>query len=199
MMTTPGRPFGVADLLILIAATAAGLAASRMMAADVSLKVIWDMLSTPPSEGWSIGVIAGMFGDLGTHFLMPCLATWTAACLLMQLRNPRPARRRFVRMPGAMACLVATVAIGLTAAGGLATWAMTAPDNRHRMQRLFGAIIFGSHQVGAAVLWCWATMAISGRWRPEPTWLDRSGRLLGAGWVFTATIYGYVTVTLWWY
>jgi hypothetical protein len=40
------------------------------------------------------------------------------------------------------------------------------------------------------------TMALCGRWRPEPTWLDRWGRFLGATWVVIAMIYGYFTGTL---
>ena len=32
---------------------------------------------------------------------------------------------------------------------------------------------------------------------PEPTWLDRWGRFLGATWVVIAMIYGYFTGTLW--
>lgn len=197
MRVTPGRNLGVADGLIMVAATAAGLATSRMMAPDVTPVAVWGVLSTPPPDGWSIGVIAGMFAELGTILVMPCLVAWSLACLLMRMRGPRPARRRLVRQPGAMACLVAMVVVGLSATGGLAIWVMTEPNNPHRVQRLFGAVIFGSLQAGAAVLWCWVTMALCGRRAPEPTWLDRLGRLIGAAWVAVAMIHGYVTVTLW--
>jgi hypothetical protein len=40
--------------------------------------------------------------------------------------------------------------------------------------------------VGAAVLLVWLVTWASGRCRPEPSWLDRAGRILGAAWVCIA-------------
>jgi hypothetical protein len=48
-----------------------------------------------------------------------------------------------------------------------------------------------SSQVGAAVFWCWATMALCGHWRPEPSGLDRLGRLLGGAWCTFALFYAF--------
>ncbi|WP_435008098.1 hypothetical protein P12x_005373 [Tundrisphaera lichenicola] len=194
--TPPRRNFGLADAMILVAASAIGLAATGWLTDGEPLKEAWEIFSTPPQDGWTIGNILMMVGLLGITFVVPSLAAWTLACLLMRFRDPRPARRRLVRQPGAMACLIATIVIGLSVVGGLAVWATTEPDDFIRSPRLSGAM-FGSTQVGAAVLWCWATMAISGRWRPEPTWLDRLGRLLGLAWIALAIAVGYVTVNFW--
>ena len=40
-------------------------------------------------------------------------------------------------------------------------------------------------EIGCAVLVAWTIQAIGGRWRPEPSWIDRAGRLLGAFWIMT--------------
>ena len=37
--------------------------------------------------------------------------------------------------------------------------------------------------VAAAVVVSWAMLAVGGRWRPPPTWLDRDGRLTGLAWI----------------
>lgn len=34
----------------------------------------------------------------------------------------------------------------------------------------------------------WGVVALAGRWRSEPTWLDRAGRVLGGYWV-VATLF----------
>ena len=36
---------------------------------------------------------------------------------------------------------------------------------------------------GLAVTVAWTGLALSGRWQPEPNWLDRAGRLIGLAWV----------------
>ena len=36
---------------------------------------------------------------------------------------------------------------------------------------------------GFAVAVAWATLALTRRWRPDPTWPDRLGRLVGLVWV----------------
>jgi hypothetical protein len=36
---------------------------------------------------------------------------------------------------------------------------------------------------GPAVAAVWLVLAMSGRWRPEKSWIDRLARLLGATWI----------------
>jgi len=38
---------------------------------------------------------------------------------------------------------------------------------------------------GAAVLASWSILVAVGRWHPEASWIDRSGRLVGAFWLAT--------------
>jgi hypothetical protein len=43
-------------------------------------------------------------------------------------------------------------------------------------------------QVGSAVAVVWIVSWLSGIWRPEPSWIDRAGRILGAFWIFNRVI-----------
>jgi hypothetical protein len=38
-------------------------------------------------------------------------------------------------------------------------------------------------RVGIAVAAAWLTLALNGRWCPERSWIDRSGRVLGVLWI----------------
>jgi hypothetical protein len=40
-----------------------------------------------------------------------------------------------------------------------------------------------SYPCGYAVAGVWMVLAISGRWRPEKSWIDRGGRVLGLTWI----------------
>src|SRR4051812_32544846 len=117
MHTDVGRKFRVSDGLALVAATAVGLAASRAITPDeLTPERIWEFATNPPQGVWSLLFIAQFTAELSSFAVVPSLATWTVACLLLRLTRPRPPWRRLSRQPGGMACLIATVAIGFTAA-----------------------------------------------------------------------------------
>ena len=44
-------------------------------------------------------------------------------------------------------------------------------------------LLIGSVLLSAVLLSCWAILALGKRWSPEPTWIDRMGRFLGASWI----------------
>jgi hypothetical protein len=46
---------------------------------------------------------------------------------------------------------------------------------------------------GLAVTVAWSTLALSGRWQPEPNWLDRAGRLVGSVWVVLMVFHPWLT------
>lgn len=188
------RNFGVADGLVLVAATAAGLASTRMWAPYPPTRMLFDELFTP-RRGWSVAHAAGVLAVVSLYFV-PFLAAWTSACLLLRLRGPRGSRRRLVRQPGAMACLVATVAVVLVAVAELVSWTMASHNDTLHMQREVGAVMNTSRQAGIAVFWCWVTMVLFGHWRPEASWLDRSGCSCGAAWMVTAIIFECFQLTL---
>ena len=129
MLTIVGRRFGVADGLILVAATAIGLAASRAITPDeLTLQATWEAGLDPPQGGWSLLFIVQFACILIDVAVIPSLAAWTIACLALRLRGPRPPWRRLARRPGMVACLAATLALGISAAAGMASRLMTAQE-----------------------------------------------------------------------
>jgi hypothetical protein len=186
------RPFRLTDAMILVAAVAAGLWVNR---SDGHMLL-----------GWRWNSYDETTGDL--QRAVPHLVALTIAFVGMRMRRPRPAIRRIAREPGAAACITASAALLV-----VATWVgMAAAAGRHVqfMQmvtylangighgmggeishlpdgRLF--TIYGDC-VGFAVLGAWLFLLFSGCWRPEPTWIDRLGRALGALWIV-------LTLVLW--
>jgi hypothetical protein len=53
-------------------------------------------------------------------------------------------------------------------------------------------------EIGLAVAVAWLMLGIGGRWRPERSWVDRSGRALGALWLMMVPLlYWWVGLTRW--
>ncbi len=44
-------------------------------------------------------------------------------------------------------------------------------------------VVLLAHHAGWAVAVSWCTLVFIGRWRPEPSWVDRWGRALGCTWI----------------
>ncbi|WP_165249344.1 hypothetical protein [Paludisphaera soli] len=168
------RPFRLVDAMILTAATAVGLAGVRGLMEGLGPMTYPTGLST----GRLYLAMAETFLLVGS----PLLAAWSAAVVPIRLIPPRPPRRRLGVQPGmvaacgtilALAAVVgAAVACNLAPTGAftkeLATWVLAAP----------GA-------VGVAILASWMTLILGRRWRAEPTWIDRLGRVLATAWFAT--------------
>jgi hypothetical protein len=178
-LETPGRLFGLGDGLILVTATAVGLAAIRVAMTN-------DMYHlAAPTKGWSsISATAEFVADFALWVVAPLLGAWTLACLVLLLRPPRPAFRRLLRRPGALTCLVAAILVLFTPAVGIVA-SRTVP---YSYLSVYASLLFGSIHAGAGAASCWTTLLLWRRWRPEPTWLDRLGRLIGAAWMSIAVL-----------
>jgi hypothetical protein len=90
--------------------------------------------------------------------------------LIVRLRRPRPALRSLICQPGFVACaapvviVLATMPLALLPLSGLA-----------------GQVIEVVAQVLLVVTapLAWALLIATRRWNPEPSWIDRLGRILG--------------------
>jgi hypothetical protein len=170
------RRFTIADGLILVAATAAGLALMRSafgpFTIDAVLRKVGD-LNRPPEQ-----LMDGAAG-LVIVFVMPCLAAWTLAVALLVLRRPRPGLFRLTRRPGAMACFAA----GVATPAALVAHLVVMRSRVANLGSVVEAVVMSWTLAATALVSCWLTMVVSGRWRAEPTWLDRLGRALGFAWL----------------
>jgi hypothetical protein len=170
------RKFSLLDAMVVIAATAAGLAIDRIAWLDI---IRWGDPNLKSFRGFTILVII---------LSVPVAAMWTTATLVLQLRHPRYRLRRLVRRPGMAACCAATSALAID--GGLAVCAMlgTSGDFTSRLILVYGLPMMA----GGGVTTVWALSMMAGQYRVSSDWSERLGRLVEFYWVMTIPCLGWV-------
>lgn len=168
MAAQPRRRFHLVDGMILVAATAAGLAFVRATIDDR------DPLMLGP---WAAVVWLSESLRFALACTLPVLAAWTLALPLVRLRRPRPGLHRVARQPGFVACLAASMALLVC---GLSIPPMLWGGSRLMMSQL--SLVSYTPEAGFAVAGAWLALALGSHWRPEPSWIDRLGR--GVGWLW---------------
>ncbi len=227
------RRFTLLDMMVLVAATAVGLALGQ---------VGWPRVAVPPPPLRSVPTLGGFslsrvyqpgirtsvagstrptrtvllstatsypstaWMDPAVHRIgpfIPCLAAWSGALLLIRFRGPRPRRRRLLGQPGLVAAVAALVVLTLESILLVgAAWA----DGRFQAISVASRATFAAngtvllaHHAGWAVVVAWLTLALTGRWRSEPSWVDRWGRVLGLIWIVVGPLASlFVDQTPWW-
>jgi hypothetical protein len=112
-------------------------------------------------------------------YSMPLLVTLSVTVLAIRLRPPRPRLARLMREPG----IVAMVAVSTMAAVWVPSLAIM-PGRKPLDPISFRQIYMSMPtSVASAVAASWATLLVGGRWRADPGWCDRLGRLLGLVWL----------------
>jgi hypothetical protein len=161
------RDFTMLDLMALVAAAAVGFSTARVYWAEVLSKV------ARPGGYYLHDRLAAGAGFLGSY-----------SVALMALRSipPRPRWRRIARQPGTVASLSASVVLLLSLPNVVIAYWRQGPTGGIYMSWV---VLFDyvPKEIGAAVGAAWAVAATTGHWRPEPTWIDRAGRALGAAWI----------------
>jgi len=113
---------------------------------------------------------------------------WAWATVLMRLRSPRPVWWRVGRQPGFAACLAVALYSMIRWICSLLLrvgWSTGHPPFwPWIVHRFVGSAWFFSRYIAVAV--AWATLVLSGNWKPEASWIDRLGRALGVGWIVAA-------------
>jgi hypothetical protein len=188
------RRLTLADAIVLVAATAAGLALAREWARMAS--------PTPPIFRYDTGPMPrGPLCGLAplTRWVVlgwPVVAMWTLALAALRLRGPRPRARRLFAPPGVAACVVAAVMMAeeavYTASLSISrflqfplpsTAAGLADDGRWRQLTYWTIHASVENSIGFAVLAWWVALALARRWRPERGWIDRAGLAVGGLWI----------------
>jgi hypothetical protein len=161
------RRLTITDAMILVAGAALGLVGVREVYTDTPL----------PRSGYYVGWV--LYGP--SRCVVAALAV---TLILLNLRRPRPRRRRLVILPGFVACVVTLVALVLgygcdlffesvqTRSPGV-TYTRTAEVTWTR----------AAEGVPEFVLGAWLGLWLTGRWAPEPSWIDRAGQAIGLFWI----------------
>jgi hypothetical protein len=190
------------DVMALIAATAFGLWLTqfgwpRNAANLAGVMVFMPTPSGYPSKTWMLPVAERIAP------ILPCLAAWTGAFLASRLHAPRPRRRRLVLQPGlvgAVAVLFVLILESILLVGSARIDGRFGWSTPTRVAEFAtNGVVLLAHHAGWAVAVSWLTLALIGRWRPEPSWVDRWGRLLGCTWIFVGPLASLlIDHTPWW-
>jgi hypothetical protein len=205
-MPTPSasRRLGLTDLIALI-----GVSALALVGARWAFRV--SQLQRPTTGAVSSWV------DFNRTLAILIVANITASLTLFQLvarfRRPRPRFRLVARQPGTAASIAAGLVLAIHAAQFGVAWLKPArgivrqSNVSFRIEGFnvtefvfistsYDTIGFYLHPFalaliqpcGFAVTGAWLTLALSGRWRAEASWIDRLGRALGIVWIALTAI-----------
>lgn len=206
MTTDRPRPFTLGDAALLIVAASVGLALVRDW-----VHPSWCAHPMPMFGGQAISNARQSYYELArmVSWTIPFAIPMTAALLIARARSPRPRWRRIARQPGAVGCAAALLGIAFPFGREVFCWVLAylcrpnsaihlpSPpfaryDNpgfhppagewlRRALLEVFPLLISPVVSVAVAASWC--ALKASGRWRPEPGWIDRAGRCLSAYWM----------------
>lgn len=170
------RRFTIADVMILVVATAVGSLFAKSFLPGFSRQLRY-LSRQPIGAGTMFATGVAWLHGPGSCVVVPLML----ATLAIRLRRPRPSWRRITHQPGFAAC----AAMFCSLIPGILLYASI----RHRPGFARRADSFDqvwyqmTHWTEPAVLGAWFTMGMTGRSRSEPGWIDRLGRLLGSYWV----------------
>jgi hypothetical protein len=158
------RRFTLSDAMILVAATAVGLAMARA----------YDPTFSAPSPA--------RFLKLGWGAPACVVAALALALILLRARRARPRLRHMLLRPGMAACCALAAAVTLAMLMNVTHFVFHGPYH-NVAHGLFNSIWYSSaHQIPWAVGGAWLTLLIMGRWRPANSWIERAGRAVGLYW-----------------
>lgn len=176
---SPARRFNLGDAMILTAVAAwicASASGPLAQVAEATAKIPPYARSVWYIAWWWDGILLRVgprsWAASGVFELLLVLVLPAAPTLLvMRLRRPRPPLRGLAGQPGFAACVA--VCSALVVAAGLALYwiDLLSPPALMALP-------------GLAVAFAWLALALAGRWRPEPGWIDPAGR--GVGWLWIA-------------
>lgn len=177
-MNAPSRRLTLLDLIALVFASGLSLAAALKHNPDFSSGSIWKQLrDLSLGSGLARDIVSLVFYVF--HSLLPALAIFSATVLALSFRPPRPSsRRRLWSQPGVLACLIIAIVTTLTCLIALAG----AFSGGEPLENVSFWLIYCRWPLalpGPCIATAWVTLFLTGRWRPERSWIDRMGRLFG--------------------
>ncbi len=185
------RRFTLLDAVIIVASIGLGFGLLRLRITFADLtRFFRSAFDRVPWELPTDTLVLRLSGLI--ELALPCVLAWTLGLLILRFVPPRPPLRRLARQPGFVACVVflvisacsyLSVLVTLATRGKLAHATVRDLIAYHSTANLL-MIQIGGWGIAAA----WIVLGISGRWRPEPSWIDRFGRGFGVFWLGSALI-----------
>jgi hypothetical protein len=170
------RSFTLLDALVLVMSLAVGMAQAR---------VYYATRSVGPAE-MDYFTIGRLTYVAWAGILIPLLFPIGPALVVLRLRRTWRPSRRLTREPGLVAAIVTGVLGAVVFAVKLLIGILPGPPHTSPLFSL-GILNAGtsslSVSLGPAVFAVWTIQYLSGRWRPQATWIDRAGRALGIFWM----------------
>jgi hypothetical protein len=167
------RPFTLGDAMILIIALAPGLAFARPDIRALALKI-----PSYPLRDFLTAGVAVPLGKALSLLMLKFLFFLLLAYLILRLKRPRAPLRSLIRQPGFAACAAPFAIFPV-----VRLWGALAP-----ICGITGEVVDMGSQglfVVAAPM-AWVALIATRQWHPEPHWIDRLGRVLGALWMVGA-------------
>jgi len=162
------RRFTLLDAMVLVAATAVGIAAAVEFA-ESARRSFGGM---PPRN-----LLARYWFDA----VSPLLTAWALTLIVLALRPPRARFRRLLSRPGVVVCMASAGAAVLVAIRvTIMVCCMTVKGRGDQWIRMFWWNLIPA--VASAVAMAWLLILLGGRWRRSADWIDAAGRALGLAW-----------------
>jgi hypothetical protein len=125
---------------------------------------------------WAFRSIDGII--LVNQAFWPWPLALTIACLAIRLRKPRPGFHQLSGQPGLVAC-ESLLVFGSISFPVTAIYQMQIQPSRPLGALQMVLVQFFQTFAGFIVIVAWGFLALSGRWRREPGWIDGMGMALG--------------------
>jgi hypothetical protein len=167
MRPCSARPFGIIDCMGIVAAAAVAVVLARYHHHRISFAKTPEVAIAHVTRSVALSL------------------SWMVVAL--SSIGPRPVRRR-PRPAGVAACIGVSMATGIV----FFFWfhavisSLSASGWADLPWEFIPQQITDPRPPAIAVGSVWAVLALDRRWRPEPGWLDRLGRILGAYWLVDA-------------
>jgi hypothetical protein len=199
MRQAPSRQFNLGDAMVMIAAMTPSLVLIRV-GARLGLFEIGKLTETGGRAAPLGRQLVELFNVGGGCIL----AGLVPAVLILGLYRAHTTWRDAARGAGFVACFVAVLAAVLPmvwiVGRVLVERRYPDPDYSTTFNNVFGRWMFAA---GPMIMGAWIALALQARWRPDPTWTDRTGCILGACFVLIylyAEIYFNVVLPIsrWW-
>ena len=178
MTPAPRRPFTIADCMILVVAFAVSAAILRAyLPGFFRLQAARSSIFPDP---WGALRAYFWFSGVGSCVAIPV----TGALLVIRVLPPRPRWARLAIQPGFLGCVAVLVALIPGLAEVLPILHRPGFAGSVGFEQVWGQ---ATRYCSSAAFGAWFALAMCRRWRVDPSWIDRSGRILGVFWLLLPT------------